>query len=773
MTIKFNIKYTVILSFLFLMIFVSGSFSQSTGVVSGKVIDITNQQPVSDVSVSVLKDKQVIGGSVTDDKGFFVITEIPVGEYSLRFSLTGYFTYFIDNIVVNSGAPADVLAEIETVTTEEIEVTEERFRNPSDISNSFKNLTYEEIRRAPGGFEDIGRVVQTLPGVAFVNDGRNDLIVRGGSPSENLFLVDNAVIQNINHFGSQGATGGPVSIINLELVRDVSFVTGGFPAKFGDKLSSVLELKLREGNRDRFLSNINLSATGFGAVFEGPLGNDKQGSWIFSARRSYLDFIFNASGFGFVPAYSSLQLKGVYDFNNKNSLTVNVFGNLDNVTFNNDTEENIQDNETILDNDQKGYVNTYEFKTLLSKKSFALFNLGRTFNNFSYEGRDSSFNQVFTNNSKEGETTLKAEYFLTPEAETQLEFGAAWRFVDFENQIFQDVDTTYYISETTNERYVLPALDINDDNKTNKAYAFAQVTQTLFGKVKLNAGLRYDYFGFINSKNYISPRASVIYPFSEKLNMSFAYGTYYQSPSYVWLIANPANRNLDDIRADHYIAGLEYLFDADFRVTVEAYYKNYSDYPVSTLRPYIILANTGGDFEQTDDFGLEPLVSAGTGYSKGIELFIQKALTNDFYGTLNLSLFEAKYTALDGIERTSDFDNRYIFTLTGGYKFAESWEAGAKLRLAGGRPYTPINPNDGTRLVSEYNTARLPDYSRLDVRVDKNWNFKKWTLVTYIDIQNILNKKNITAIDWNQYTNLIEENESIGILPSIGINVMF
>lgn len=757
-----------------ILFFVSGiCLSQTTGEIIGRVIDRSNQQPLGEVSVSVLKNKIVINGALSDEKGFFKIEEVPVGEYSLRFSLVGFNPLFIDNVVVNSGAPADVFAELEIVSTELIEITEERFRNPSDISNSFKNLKYEEIRRAPGGFEDIGRVVQTLPGVSFVNDGRNDLIVRGGSPSENLFLVDNSVVPNINHFGSQGSTGGPISIINLELLREINFITGGFSAKYGDKLSSILELKLREGSREKFLSDINLSATGFGAVFEGPLGSEKKGSWILSARRSYLDLIFNASGFGFVPAYSSAQLKAVYDFDEKNSLAVNAYGNLDNVKFNNDTEENIQDNETILDNDQKGYVNTFELKSLLTKKSFALFNLGRTYNSFKYLGRDSLFNDIFRNNSKESETTLKAEYFLSPDIGTQLEFGAAWRFINFENDILRDTDTTLYIDPVTGDRYVLPALAINDNNGTGKAFAFAQVTHTFFGKLKFNAGLRYDYFAFIKNKNYISPRVSAVYSFTGKFNMSFAYGIFYQSPSYVWLIANPANRDLNDIRADHYIAGAEYLLSSDFRISLEAYYKKYSDYPVSSLRPYVILANSGGDFEQQEDFGLEPLTSVGTGYSRGIELFMQKALTEYFYGTLNLSVYESKYKALDGIERTSNFDNRYLFTITGGYKFGDGWQAGSKFRFAGGRPYTPINPADGTMLVSEYNTARLPDYSRLDFRLDKNWNFSKWTLITYIDIQNILNKKNITSIEWNKYTKMIEENESNGILPSIGINVMF
>lgn len=748
-------------------------YSQITGEITGRVLDESNQQYLPDVSVSVISSGKVISGSLTDEEGFFKISKLPVGEYSVRFELAGYLSLITDNVIVNSGAPADLKAELKLIVTDEIEVTENRFDSQNDLSNSVKNLQYEEIRRTPGGFEDIGRVVQLLPGVSFVNDGRNDLIVRGGSSSENLYLVDNTTVPNINHFGSQGSTGGPISIIDLDFIREADFLTGGFSAKYGDKLSSVLEISLREGNREKFLTDINLSGTGFGAVLEGPLGSSKRGSWLLSARRSYLDFIFNASGFGFVPAYSSAQFKAVYDLNSENFLTVNAIANNDFVNFNNDTEEKKQDNQTLLDNDQWGYVNSYELKSLLSKKSFATFHLGRTFTNFNYSGQDSAYNEVFKNKSKEGETTLKAEYSISPGLYTQIQTGAGWRFVNFRNDILQAEDTTYYIDPETNLRYVLPAVNISDDNNTNKAFVYAQLTQYVLNKIKINLGLRYDYFGYINDKNYISPRASITYSFNSSLNFSFAYGIFYQSPSYVWLIANEENKNLKDIKAGHYIAGVEFLPGDDLRLTLEAYYKDYSDYPVSTLRPYLILANTGGNFEEQDGFGIEPLESKGTGFARGIEFFMQKALTKNFYGTLNLSYFEAKYKALDGIERRSDFDNRFLATVSGGYRFGDNWEAGAKFRFSGGRPYTPINPENGTRLTSEYNTAELPDYNRLDVRVDKRWNFKSWTLVTYIDIQNLLNKKNITEYDWNKYTKEIEANESIGILPTIGVNVMF
>ena len=740
------------------------------GILTGRVVERFNSQPVPGAVIEIIGLKLKTG---SDDDGFFEFESVPQGVYSVRFSSFGYIQLVLDNVVVNSGVVTDIRAELDIIETDEIVVEDERFVKPGDISTSIKNLSFEEIRRTPGGFEDIGRVVQTLPGVSFVNDGRNDLIVRGGAPSENLFIVDNSAIPNINHFGSQGATGGPVSIINLKLIRDVNFITGGFSAKYGDKLSSVLEIKQREGNRKKFMGDINLSATGFGVLFEGPIGSEKRGSWLVSANRSYLDFIFNAAGFGFVPEYYSFQGKSVYDLNENNYLTVNLIGNLDKVKFNNDDDEKKQDNSLILDNDQWGYVTAAEWKSLLSSKSYSVFTLTRNFTNFDYTGRDTGQVVYFNNLSKEGETSLKAEYFVQPNKSTQLSFGIEGKYVNFNYEINKQQDTLYFIDPSTNTRYITPPISLSDDNNSYKASAYAQWTQFLANRFKLNFGLRYDYFDFIVKKNYVSPRVSASINLLHDLYFNLSYGIFYQSPSYVWLISNPSNRKLENIRSDHYIAGLEYIFMPDLMASVEVYYKDYDKYPVSTVRPYFILSNSGGDFEKKGSFVIEPLVSAGNGFANGIELFVQKTLTNNYYLNLSLSFFRAKYTALDGVKRYSDFNNRILFTAFGGFLFGDGFQVSSKLRYVGGRPYTPINPFDGTQLVSEYNTAKLPDYYAVDVRLDKKWSFETWTLVTYIDIQNITNRKNISGYEWNKYKGIIEPNEGIGLIPSIGINAMF
>lgn len=759
-------KNLLLLIFLFLS---TSVFSQNYSSVTGKIFDASNKQPVEGAVIELLELKTKTGSNET---GFFRFDSVPVGRYSLKISAISYLDRLADNVIVSSGSFTDLLFELESVTTEEILVQSERFTKPNDISTSIKNLQYEEIRRTPGGFEDIGRVIQSLPGVSFVNDGRNDLIVRGGSPSENLFLVDNSPIPNINHFGSQGATGGPISLINLDFIREVNFLTGGFSPKYGDKLSSVLDIKLREGSREKFFGDINLSATGFAAVFESPFAN-KKGSWLLSANRSYLDLIFSAAGFGFIPEYSTVQGKVTYDLSKKNFLTVNVIANFDKVRFNNDKLEDRQDNEDILKTNQWGYTNGFELKSLLDKNSYSLLNLTRNYTNFDNSARDSNFAERFSNTAKESSTNLKYEYFRTLSDNTSLEAGVSGSYIQFNNKVYLRQDTTLVIDPSTGGRYVIPGLDFSNDDNTYKIYSFLNFTQKIFGGIKVNAGIRYDYFAFINDKNYFSPRFSINVPLTGKLSLTGAYGIFYQSPSYIWLVSNEQNKNLKNIKAEHYVGGIEYILTNDMKFSIEGYYKKYSDYPASSVRNYLILANQGGDFQRAGDFGLEPLVSAGSGYSKGVEFFFQKSLTDKYYGTINFSYFDAKFIALDGVERESDFNNRFLFSVNAGAILGKGWEAGAKFRYTGGRPYTPINPADGTIDVANYNSARLPDYNRLDIRVDKRWNFKHWSLVTYIDVQNVLNKKNISGYKWNKFTREIEANNSIGTLPTIGINAQF
>jgi hypothetical protein len=295
--------------------------------------------------------------------------------------------------------------------------------------------------------------------------------------------------------------------------------------------------------------------------------------------------------------------------------------------------------------------------------------------------------------------------------------------------------------------------------------------------LRLNLGARVDYFSPLTTTTYLSPRFSASYQLTDLTTLNFSTGIYHQSPSYIWLVAYDVNYELENINVDQYVLGIDQYISADALVRLEGFVKNYSDYPSSMRRTYLILANTGAGFSGSDEnfssFGLDPLNSGGTGLTKGFELSIQKKLTETpYYGILSLTYSEANFTALDNAERIGSYDQTWIFNVSGGYKFNDEWEASLKFRYSTGKPYTPYN-SDGTQNVDDINTLRLPVNNSLDLRVDKRWFFSSWTLITYVDIQNVYNRKNIVGVSWDQRTQEPEFNETIGVLPSIGVSVMF
>ena len=285
--------------------------------------------------------------------------------------------------------------------------------------SSVKKFSCEEIRRSPGGFEDVVRALSVLPGVARQSAGRNDLIVRGGAPSENLYIVDGFIVPNINHFGSQGSTGGPLSLINLDYVGETTFSTGGFQAKYGDKLSSVLKIDLRDGRKDRIGGKGLVSATQFGLNLEGPVG--EKSDFIFSIRRSYLDFIFNAAGFNFLTKYYDLLAKYNYNIDQTNKLSFLFVGALDRVNFNNNDEEDIFDNARILGNDQNQYTTGFKYRHLFDKGFYDI-TFSRNYVSFDQFQNDTLLNPVFLNLSKEAANELKADFVYKIAAASEINF---------------------------------------------------------------------------------------------------------------------------------------------------------------------------------------------------------------------------------------------------------------------------------------------------------------------------------------------------------------
>ncbi|NLT51561.1 MAG: TonB-dependent receptor [Ignavibacteria bacterium] len=752
--------------FIVFFIFTGLILPQTKGIISGKVTDKFTKQPVPGVNILV---EGTTTGAASNLSGEFVIEGVEPGSYRLRATAIGYESLLKTDIVVNTARPVFVTFEMleSVIELEGITIKSEYFeKNPTEV-NSIASFSYEEIRRSPGGFEDVVRALSVLPGVAQQSAGRNDLVVRGGAPSENLYIVDGFIIPNINHFGNQGATGGPLSYINLDFVQQTEFSSGGFSALHGDKLSSVLKIDLRNGRTDKIGGKATISASQFGLNLEGPAGSGN--SFIFSARRSYLDFIFKAAGFGFVPEYWDFLGKFDMKADNANQFSFLFIGAIDRVNFNNSDRDKKFDNARILGSNQNQYIAGISYRHLYSK-SLLNISLSRNFTDFDSNQRDTLLNPVFQNKSAESENELKADYVYKLSSSSELNAGLSAKYIQFSgNVILPSFITSFGDTLSIN--------NLNVEKQYFKNSAFIQYTTILFHRLNVNAGLRYDYFNGISDGNTFNPRLSLSYMFSDRFTVSASSGIYSQFPSYIWLTAEKSNKNLKPVKTYQYILGAEYKLMSDLRIKAEGFFKDYSDYPVSSLREYLILSNTGAGFGGSDDnyasFGLDPLVSKGKGKVTGVEISLQKkASDTPLYGILSFTYSKSRFKALDGIERPGNFDQSIILSLAGGYIFNKNWEANFKFRYANGRPYTPFNEN-GRQDASEINSKRLPATHSLDLRVDRRWNFEGWNLIAYIDVQNIYGRKNVSNIRWDFKENKPEENQDIGLLPSIGISVEF
>ncbi len=743
------------------------------GTVSGRVVNATTERPIQGAAIELVETGAT---AASDSLGRFRLHDVATGVYQLRVRAIGYQPIIRANTVVGSGKPVDILVQLDplAVRVEGIEVRPSYFQQPAEYTTSARSIGADETRRAPGVQEDVVRSVALLPGVGVTTGGRNDLIVRGGAPYENLFLVDGIEVPNINHFGSQGSTGGPLSLINVDFVRRTDFAAGGFSAKYGDRTASLTSISLRDGEEQWLSGELNLSATGFGAILEGPLGS--RTSYLISARRSYLDLLFKRAGFSFVPSYVDFQLKTTTRLDANNTISFLGIGAIDRVEFINDDPDDRYDNSRILAPRQNQYFGGVTWKRLLGHGLLTV-TVGRTYSQFETVQTDSLDppQTVFSNRSKEGSNSLRIDLVKQLGARAELNVGNAMYFaslLDYEVQM--------------DGRYRLDSLGVPKPLLADTSFSafrnatYLQGSYQLTDAVRASLGARLTYYGILDKTLQLDPRVAVRTRIAPNWALNFSVGRYHQAPSYIWLIGDPDNPSrLVPIESDQVVVGLETELRDDTRLQLEFYYKKYRDYPARLFRPQAVLAPTGFEDVTTDiPFGLEPLTSDGTGRTYGAELFMQKRLsTVPVFGLMSLSVSRAVFTSLEGIERAGAYDARFLGNFVMGWRPDRDWELSGKLRVATGLPTTPFVTEGlatGQLDFTRYNLGpRLPTFHSLDLRVDKRWSFSSAQLVTYIDIQNVYGRSNVTAYEWNFRTAKPEPNESLGVLPTIGVNIEF
>lgn len=746
--------------------------AQATGTLAGSVVAVGTEQPIVGAQVSVEGSTQ---RTVTDDRGRFLLPSVPPGVWRVQVRAIGFRPVIIPDVVIGSGKPATLSVRLQpaAIDVAAVEVKAAYFTPAVEGTTSTQTLGAEAIRRAPGVQEDVVRAVALLPGVGVTQPGRNDLVVRGGAPFENLFLVDGIEVPNINHFGTQGSTGGPLSLINVDAVEQASFSAGGFAAKYGDRTASVTSISLREGNRAEFGGEFTLSATGGFAVAEGPLG--ERGSFYVSARRSYLDLLFKAAGFGFVPAYSDLQVKAVQDLGTRDKLSFLFIGADGTVTFFNDDADQRYDNSRVAAPSQQQYFSGLTWRRLVPRGIFDL-TLGRTWTSFQTIQNDSLNppSTIFRAFSTEGEQSLRADLTLQATSRVELNVGAVARYAS---------DLRYDLllpgALRTDASGTPQPLDVDTNFTADRQALYSQLAWQTTPKLRTTLGLRADRYGFLDGALRTSPRLGARYALGERTALTASAGRYWQTPSFIWLVGDPSNATLKPFRADQAVLGVERLLRNDVKLQFEVYAKGYAQYPRRLFRPQAVLSPSGFDDVTSDiPFGLEPLAAVATGRSYGAELFVQKQLSEiPLFGLASVSVARTTFDDVNGVARAGSFDTRAIGNVVVGWRPNPKWELSGKFRIASGLPTTPFittGPNAGRQDFTQWNEGeRLPVFHALDVRVDRRWSLRRVQLVGYFDIQNVYGRENVSGLQWDQRTQSVERNTSIGLLPSIGFSVEF
>jgi len=776
-----------------------------SGTIKGRVFKEKNNEPLPFTNIVIFGTNI---GSTSDLDGNFIFTGITPGFIKLSATSVGFEPHISEEFQVTNSKTVfvDIPMRETSIQLDQVVVKASPFRKTEESPVSMRTLGIGDIEKNPGSNRDISKVIQALPGVASTVSYRNDIIVRGGGPSENRFYLDGMEIPNLNHFATQGASGGPVGIINVDFIREVDFYSGAFAANRGNALSSILEMRQIDGNKDRVVVKGSVGASDLSLALNGPL-NDKT-TFLFSARRSYLQFLFGIIGLPFLPTYNDFQLKVKTRFDLKNELTILGIGALDKSTLNTGIKNPTEDQQYILNylpvNDQWNYAVGAVYKHFRNN-SFDTWVFSRNMlSNVSYKYENNNENLPKTLDYVSQEMENKFRYENSGRVgEYKLIAGAGGEYARYTTNTFQQVFIP--LAEDT-----LREINYTSEIDLFKYHIFAQFSRNFNNdRLILSAGLRTDGNTYSknmsNLLNQLSPRLSAAYAITPKFFLNFNTGRYFQQPSYTTLgyrnnagtLLNKQN-NLKYIAANHLVGGIEYRRRDDAKFTLEGFYKRYSNYPFS-VTDSVSLANKGGDFSVT---GNEEVTSTGKGRAYGFEVYLRDQVMKHYNVILSYTYVRSEFKNSENVFIPSSWDNRHLLNLTVSREFKKNWNFGARWRFVGGSPYTPWDLKRSALIAawdvrrqgyldySRFNTLRTGNFHQLDVRVDKQYFFNKWSLNIYTDIQNLYNFKqkgapNLTTVTDEAGNSIINpqdpssyllkqlDNTAGTVLPTIGIIVEF
>ncbi|MDA9368847.1 TonB-dependent receptor, partial [Flavobacteriaceae bacterium] len=712
--------------FLLLFAFSLTGFSQALGVLTGKIFE-ENQSPLFGATV-VLEGTTF--GAITDELGQFSIPNIPPGTYTIQAGYLGFTSQTVFNFQIKSvGTPPLNFVLLETSQAlDEVVVALSPITRPKETPLSTQSLSAVEIANYPGSNNDVVQVAQTLPGVSpSIGGFRNDLIIRGGAPNEVVYYLDGIEIPNINHFSTQGSAGGPVGMLNVSFISDVRLSSSAFGAQYNNPLSGVLQFTQRDVNPDGFAGNFRLSASEAALTLETPLlVNKKNGEVktdvLLSVRRSYLQFLFELIGLPIRPDYWDYQYKLNHKIDAYNSLSFVGLGSIDEFTVAL-PEDPTPDQQATFDqvpfiNQNSNTVGVTWKRRFKDQSGFMEVSLSNNslWNTYSeYNDNASQTELRFQNDALESETKLRLAVNR---------FAEGWKWSHGLN-----LQRAFYENSTLN---TLAAYQYNTSLDFLNYGLFAQGSKDfLQDRLALSFGFRMDGDTFIKGSNLLktfSPRASASYALTPSWKLNGTAGVYYKIPPYTMLgFQNTAqeflNQDLDYTRSTHLVLGVEKILNPTARVSLEGFYKYYSDYPVS-LEDGVSIANKGAGFEV---LGNEAIASVGKGKAYGLELLWQQKLMDRFFGIFSYTYFYSTFSGLDPkVFRPSVWDSRHLASFTTGYKLPRNWEVSARHRFAAATPFVPTDIPQTAQLypkiVLDYDrlgSQKLDPFNQLDIRIDK------------------------------------------------------
>jgi len=729
-----------------LLLFSSYLQAQNNTEILGKVLD-ENEKPIAGAKITIVELSLDV---ISDETGSFKFENIEPKTYNFVATFLGFEEDTKFNIIIKSAGNSDLIFNLKPVSNklEEVKIVSNPFKRKKESPLSIQSLSAVEIATYPGGNNDIAKVVQTLPGVSgSVGGFRNDIIIRGGAPNENVYYLDAIEVPIINHFSTQGSAGGPVGLLNVSFIDGVTLSSSAFESKYNNPLSGVLQFKQRNGNNKKFQGNFRVSASEAALTLEGPLFKKEKESanttYLLSVRRSYLQFLFSAIGLPIRPDYWDYQYKINSKIDEYNEINFLGIGSIDDFSVKAPDDFDIQQQITL---EQVPIIKQWSTTSGLSWRKRFKDESGFMINSISTNILNNNFKR-YTDNEN-----LQGLFFANNSRETEIKFRneitqnyGDWKVVagfNVQNSIFTN-DTQNLIS---NNNF------LTEINFIQSGF-FAQASTSFFNnKFDVSFGLRNDANTFTTQKNQLletlSPRLALSYALTDEKDwrINATVGKYFKMPIYTILgfqdsQGNFANKDAKYTSNIHYVLGLSKIVNPTTQITVEGFFKDYQNYAVS-LTDGVSLANKGGGFEV---LGNEDVVTNGSGRTYGVEFLYQQKLTKNFFGILAYTLFKSEFTGLDGKYRPSVWDSRNLISATAGYKFKRNWEAGLRYRYAGKTPFATVNQTQTLanypQIVLDFDNLgenKLDAFSQLDIRIDKKWNFKKFAFNLFVDVQNVL-----------------------------------